>query len=362
MRTMGKNSVPANNDMHSHHLRLLVYRQIVQCSLLVVSLALVGIDVAWGEKVTEAGTGKPIPGAIVAFHRQIQPWESAYCFDVGTAKTDKKGRYHIPFSLRSLISTGYQIYAYKKGYRDIWESGILAGLSGNSVGIYAKPNLSTSATAHSLGMDVGTPYQVDVGNGIKELAYNNQLPVWWSTLGLDVMFVPDTSDPISRLKYLLKLANSTDCYSAGSRNKNLLPLYEAMSDEAINIAATKEGKKVAAEICLKLGSAATFTDGGTSSEEDEKQSLAYLRGHYPRCWDTVVEASSTSTRIVSKSCDAMRRCTTRAFIKSCNLRDGCSEVEVESIAEPQIAPTEQMIGPPPGFVMSDSRNNQRNGR
>ena len=66
MRAMGKNSVHANNDMNSPHLRLLVYKQIVQCSLLVVSLALVGNDVAWGGTVIEAGTGKPVPGAIVA--------------------------------------------------------------------------------------------------------------------------------------------------------------------------------------------------------------------------------------------------------------------------------------------------------
>ena len=179
-----------------------------------------------------------------------------------------------------------------------------------------------------------------------------------------MLVVPDISEPMSRLKYLRRLTDSTGCYAAGSRNKNLVPLYEAVSEEAINIAATKEGKEAAAEICRKLGSAATVTNDGTSSDEDEKQSLAYLRGHYPRCWDTVVEASSTSTRIVSKSCDAMRRCTTRVFIKSCNLRDGCSEVEVESIAQPlpQKAPTVQMIGPPPGFVMPDSRNNQRNGQ
>lgn len=324
--------------MNSPHLRLVVYSQIAQCSVLVASLALVGNDVAWGgpldRTVIEAGTGKPVTGAIVAFHRQTQAWEEDYCFDVVTAKTDEQGRYHIPLSLRNLVSTGSNSYVYKKGYRDIWYSGILHGLSGNRVSIYAKPSLSsTSATANSLGLDAGTPYPVDVGHGVTALVYISPLPTWWSNRGQDMLVVPDISEPISRLKYLRGLTDSTGCYAAGSRNKNLVPLYEAVSEEAINIAVTKEDKKTADEICRKLGSAATAIDGGASADDDERRSLAYLRNHYPRCWGTVVEASSTSTRIVFTSCDAMRRCTARTFIKTCNLRDGCSEVEVEPTAQ-----------------------------
>lgn len=276
--------------------------------------------------VTEAGTEHPLPGAIVAVVWEADGWENTYCYHVQTGETDDIGHYRIPFQADVLTSKemGGRVaghYAYKRGYRDIWSVGFISGLGKDSV-TYSVPDPSlTSATLVSLGLANGKPFEPFNRPG-QVLYTQSPLPAWWHNGQHDLLLVPDTSAPAARLEYLSKLTGWTSCYGAGSRNRNLVPFYKQMAEEAIEIAVTESDKKKAASICRDVGAAATATD--KDSGDYEKRSLDYLRERYPKCWGMVLEASRESQRIVLRGCRHDGRCSVSVKIRTCDL-EGCEE-------------------------------------
>jgi len=188
--------------------------------------------------VKEAGTGHPIVGAIVAVKWHYYLWHSA-CLHLQMATTDKNGRYHIPlqteilFSVRPNIEVA-SVVAYKEGYRDIFSAGFILTLGNDYVIYEGQPNPQvTSATIESLGLPAGQ--RIDYhGNGSFS-AMNVSLPSWWNHGEHDVFMVPDISKPSVRTQYLGKYYSWLSCPGDGSKDRNLAPLFGAISDETKRI-------------------------------------------------------------------------------------------------------------------------------
>lgn len=283
----------------------------------------------YGE-VTEAGTGRPIGDVTVTVVWEGRGWESSYCAHVQSGNTGDTGRYHIPFQADVFTSKDFDVevarhYTYKRGYRDIRWVGFVRGFGKDYI-IYSAPDPSlTSATLVSLGLDKGKPVPVEaIPQNENTVQYiQKPLPAWWRDGKHDLLLVPDTSAPAARLEYLSKLVWGTKCYGAGERN--LVPFYERMAEEAMEIAVTESDKKIAASICQAVGNAATAADRNSGSADYEKRSIQYLRERYPTCWKTVLDASRKTQRMVYGGCDHDRRnCSGGVIIKTCDL-EGCVE-------------------------------------
>lgn len=188
-------------------------------------------------QVLEAGTKKPLAGAIV-----VVRWEGTYsqiaesktsCYHVETATTDGEGRYKIPgwwqMPKGPFFSPGAKdIIAYKAGYAEHWPAGY-------------------DRTA-------------DYKNNVRYLA-------------------PFKNTSGERFKYLEQMARASNCLAAGKSEKNLYPLYEALYFEAKNFVATEDDKRklqwlreVAAEVAV--GVSDQFTHA-----ENEKRIEQFLREH-----------------------------------------------------------------------------------
>ena len=154
-------------------------------------------------RVLEAGTNKPIPGAIV-----IVRWQGTYsqivdsqdvCYHVESATTDAEGRFRtsgwVEQKMRGPFFSpgGWDITAYKAGYETDWPA-------------------AYSATE-------------DYKRNIRYLK-------------------PFTGTKAERLKYLERLNWVTRCGAAEESEKNLLPLRKALYREARGIAASEEDERI----------------------------------------------------------------------------------------------------------------------
>ncbi|MCP4766407.1 MAG: carboxypeptidase regulatory-like domain-containing protein [Gammaproteobacteria bacterium] len=161
-------------------------------------------------RVIEDGSEKPIEGAIVtAWWRGSIAYSNTVCFHVATTITDAEGRYNFP--------------AWSKKHK--W---------GNSDGqqVYVRP--------HKAG------YRRTGLRG-KEKAY---------------VQTPDTRSVKERLEYLLKILPG--CGSDDESEKNLLPFYRVVYEEAKSIAVTKEDMRELNGILFGLE---TIEFGGEIAQE-----------------------------------------------------------------------------------------------
>lgn len=148
--------------------------------------------------VLEAGTKKPLPGAIV-----IARWEKTYvsighsssaCVHVESAVTDEQGRFRLP-TWRG--KTPHDLDTHKPGYERSPERDGTAG-------------------------------------------------------EYDVVLQPFTGTKEERLKYLQRVNSATGCGSAGESKKNLLPLAKALYEEALGLAKTEDEKKIVNNLLFSL--------------------------------------------------------------------------------------------------------------
>lgn len=158
-------------------------------------------------KVVEAGTLKPIPGAIViARWRGIMPAPGHgvhSCIHVETTTTNDKGEFHIPLWVsvpKYIAEVETSIDAYKSGY------------------------------------------------GFPEMPSQKDEVVWMA---------PFKGSAKERLEYLSNLRRF-ECGSLVHYSKRLLPLYEAIYSEALQIGKTPEERKIISSLrysldILKLG-------------------------------------------------------------------------------------------------------------
>ncbi len=161
-------------------------------------------------RVLEAGTNKPIPGAIV-----VARWQGTYsqivdsqdvCYHVESTTTDAQGRYQIPAwkekSKGLMFSAGpWLIDAYKTGYETYWPKGY-------------------SATE-------------EYKKNIRYLA----------------LFKGTREE---RLKYLQQMNSATGCGAAGESKKNQKLFAKALYEEALTIANTAEEKKIVDNLLFSL--------------------------------------------------------------------------------------------------------------
>ena len=185
-------------------------------------------------QILEAGTKKPIAGAIV-----LVRWQGVYsqvvetktvCYHVETATTDAEGRYQTAAWKEppkgSAFSPGPRmIDAYKAGYETYWPPGF------------------------------------DRTQDYKQNIY---------------YLAPFKGTREERLKYLERIARSSGCDSAGKSRRNLYPLYEALYYEAKVNAAKEEDlqwyRRMAAEISVGVSDQLTHA-------ENEKRIEQFLREH-----------------------------------------------------------------------------------
>ena len=152
-------------------------------------------------KILEAGSNKPIPGAIV-----IVRWQGSYsqivdtqtvCYHVETVTTDEQGRYRTPAwkptDLGPHFTSGpYLIDAYKAGYERDWPLGFDRSEE-------FKQNI----------------YYLKAFKGTRE----------------------------ERVEHLRRLSEATECPDAGTSKKNSLSFEEAIYNEARATAVTDRDKK-----------------------------------------------------------------------------------------------------------------------
>jgi len=238
--------------------------------------------------VREAGTGRPIPDAVVAATWQFYEWHT-HCLHVRTATTDSNGEYVIPvqwrdvvFSLRANIELG-AVVAYKAGYRNIWEAGFLTDM-GQAFVIYGGPPdpKITTATLESLGFKT-EPYRVPYYPEAARDVFRSPLPSWLQPGNFNIYVVPDVSTPDVRLAYLQKIGARSDCYGAGHRNRNLTPLFEAMYEEAHRYSSMSEVQERVSAICRELAYVATRKDGHPTVSETDALITAHLKNLHPEC-------------------------------------------------------------------------------
>jgi hypothetical protein len=154
-------------------------------------------------QVFEAGTHKPIAGAIV-----IVRWHGTYsipfadtrssCYHVETATTDAHGHFKTPaWTAKSkgfLFSGDYwEINMYKSGYLEYWQ-----------------PSFINSDEYHK-NVRFMEPFK-----GTRE----------------------------ERVEQLKRLSEATSCPAAGESSKHLIPFEEALYDEALSIAVTQQDKRI----------------------------------------------------------------------------------------------------------------------
>ncbi len=245
-------------------------------------------------KVIEAGTGRPIEGAFVVVNWTYYFWHSA-CFHVQVAETNADGEFAIPRQIRHVaLPAGHPnvsravVAVYKRGYRNIWSSGMLIRVDPQFV-VYTPPDPAvTPVTIEALGLEQER-YEYPASpseqwKGIRtKTALRSPLPSWWR-FGSDWRYlVPDTSPSGHRLQHLQKLSRGAGCYNAGQQNRNLVPFQEALYEEARAIAANAEERKIARSLCEELAYVATREDGHPTGSETDALKAAYLREHRPEC-------------------------------------------------------------------------------
>ena len=205
-------------------------------SLLLLPLTACGLSGGPLEgRVLEAGTNKPIPGAIV-----VARWQGTYsqivdsqdvCYHVESTTTDAQGRYQIPAwkekSKGLMFSAGpWLIDAYKTGYETYWPA-------------------AYSATE-------------DYKRNIRYLK-------------------PFTGTKAERLKYLIQMLSAANCPLAGSSSRNLYPMYKAMYEEAKTISVTPENWKSVDILRQEAAEVAVRPDGNITSEEMDRRVNEFLK-------------------------------------------------------------------------------------
>jgi hypothetical protein len=236
--------------------------------------------------VKEAGTGHPIPGAMVAVKWNYYLWHTA-CLHLQTTTTDEEGRFRIPvqtevlFSGRPNVEVG-TVVAYKEGYRDIFSAGFLVEL-GNDHVIYKGPpdRKLTSATLESLGLTTGRKIN-NYGNSLPNVT-RSPLPSWWNRGEHDQFMVPDISAPDARLEYLQRHFSWMNCPGGGSRNNKVVSFFEKIYAEANQIGMAPQYRAAVKKICRSLADVAVENEGNLPYPEHEKLALAYLRDQHPEC-------------------------------------------------------------------------------
>ena len=179
--------------------------------------------------VVNAETGEPISDAIViANWYGTGGWSQTTCFHSESARSDNEGRFTLPAwrnegRFNKLANQYSSARAYKKGY----------------------------------GPD----------------------PAGW--VNERILMVPFTGTREERLKYLRRLASSSACDSvAGASLRNLLPLYEAIYQEAKELSNTPEELKDLEWFRYMAADMAIASDTLISSHvEHEAKINSYLKDH-----------------------------------------------------------------------------------
>lgn len=149
-------------------------------------------------RVLEEGTDKPISGAIVVVRWQGTAFSfvesPTVCIHVETTTTDKDGRYRIPF----------------------WHA------SAEPPGVHG---IEPIVTAYKAGYQWPTRLPKSLGGGDQYLA-------------------PFRETREERLQFIQHISSATGCTNAGNSIKNTLPFAEAIYQEALQLAESKEDKQL----------------------------------------------------------------------------------------------------------------------